>query len=203
MNRFKNAVLPYAPGCPSALMSLQVLSAAIELCRESHLWERMVEHAVGEEYTDMGVVGDPSYYVSLKFVYDDGAILISPVSDTIDIVDITLTVDDEDRTDYILRGNSLVFEDPPEDGAVIAARLFFAPAEDATELPDFLFREWKKGISAGAIASLVMMPQKPWSAPNLAVVHQQTFLRQVNEAKMLHHRKNLQNPQRLRIRPWL
>jgi hypothetical protein len=203
MDRFIKYVLPYVPGCPYPLIKTQVLLAANEFCRESYIWERKCEYQIGEAYTDMGTVGDPSYYEPLKFVYDDDGIVITPSDPYVDVVDVALSVDDVALDDYILRGNIVLFETPPEDGTVLEAKIYLSPSDDATSLPDFLFKDWRKGIVSGALAELMMMPGKPWSNPGGAQARQQAFLHYIGEAKITHHRKNLQVLQKMQLRPWI
>ncbi len=202
MIRFKKNIAPHVPGCPVGLIYQEVLSAASEFCRKSYIWERSCEYTIGDEYTDMGTVGDPSYYEPLKFVYDDAGLVITPSDPYVDVVDVVLSVDGVALDDYILRGNIVLFETPPEDGTALEAKIYLSPSDNAPSLPDFLFKDWRKGIASGALAELMMMPEKPWSSPRGAQAHQQAFLHYVGEAKITHHRKNLQVRQKIQMRPW-
>lgn len=76
----------------------------------------------------------------------------------------------------------------PDDKAVNATnglyiKAAFAPYPAATSLPDELFEYYVTAVAAGALASLLSMPEQPWTNPNMAAINRKTFYASVAKAK--------------------
>jgi len=67
--------------------------------------------------------------------------------------------------------------------AMIETSLVFRPNHNSDTLPDWLFDRWAYGIAAGALASMMNMPGKPWSSPQLAGYWQRQYIGALSEAK--------------------
>ncbi len=66
----------------------------------------------------------------------------------------------------------------------VAVRVVFRPEEDATELPDFLYNEWRRAICHGAAADLYALPNVQWESARAEQKHRARFVRAKTLAKM-------------------
>lgn len=181
MDRFVQYVLPYVPGCLDSLIKTHVLLAANEFCRKSFCLRETVTETATAAIEELYVV---------------------PYTPEVDIVDIEVRVNSLPVTTYSFSGNYVSFESPLSTGDTAKILTFLAPSRDATALPDELYTSWLEGIAAGARASLMRMPKKDWTNPQLAMVEQKTFLHQIGQASVMSRRKNTQATNRIQMRPW-
>jgi hypothetical protein len=67
--------------------------------------------------------------------------------------------------------------------AMIETSLVFRPNHNSDTLPNWFFDRWAYGIAAGALASMMSMPTKPWSNPQLAAYWQRQYAGALSDAK--------------------
>jgi hypothetical protein len=180
MERFVSNILPYVPGCLVVLIKAETLRVATEFCRKTHIWQAVEESTATE---------------------GDETITLSPASG--DVVGVKVEINDREISDYTLSGTTVTLEDELSEDDSIKVTLYLTPERDATELPDILYNEWLEGISAGVRANLMLMPEKPWSTPNMVMIHAQTYQHQIGQALLQARKKNVREPMRMRLRPWI
>jgi len=180
MDRFVNNILPHTPGCPEQLIKSEVLRTAIEFCKKTLIWQSE------EESTAAG---------------GDDTIALSPSSGKIEGVKVE--VNGTEIFDYTLSDVTVALDNELSEGDEIKVTLYLVPERDAASLPNILYIDWLDGISAGARAALMVMPEKPWSNPKMAQIHLQTYQHQVGQALVLTRKKNMREPVRLVMRPWV
>lgn len=83
------------------------------------------------------------------------------------------------------------------DGLVIYATVLPSPC--VTTIPASIATPYGKGIAAGAIADLLMVPNKAWTSPQIAAAHKMEFNRVVLSAKQLAETNRKAGP--LRMKP--
>lgn len=64
---------------------------------------------------------------------------------------------------------------PDGSGTAVTGVLSFAPSDDSSGLPDFIFNRWRKEIGSGAIAILCAQEGKAWSNPAISAFHEKRF----------------------------
>ncbi|NCC51628.1 MAG: hypothetical protein EOM20_10475 [Spartobacteria bacterium] len=130
----------------------------------------------------------------------------------IDEISVDIVADQEDYTIYpvlsgrIRRINELLISDVVQDNSLYefdgyeTLTLLYPPTSDsaagmlvkavttpdplnATVPPEFLDR-WYEGIRAGALSSLMRIPDRDWSNAELAMENRAVFVRAVNEARI-------------------
>jgi hypothetical protein len=181
MDRFVSMIKPSLPGCPASLIKSEVLDAAIRFCRKTYVW-KSVE-------TDTAVGGETEW--SLAGV--TGA----------DIINISVEVNDREYVLYTFSVDTAKFDYPLKADDEVSVTLYLSPSRDVTELPDVLYTDYFEAIRSGAIVSLAMLPNKPWSDPSLAAAHQRTYLHEIGNAAGQAQKKNLQHPHMIQMRPWI
>lgn len=87
---------------------------------------------------------------------------------------------------------------PAVAGQAVTGTVSFAPTNDATTLPSFLFAEWRNELAAGAVAMLSEQAGKPWADPMVAKYSRDCFEKGILKAATKHGPIK-RNP--LRVRP--
>ena len=88
---------------------------------------------------------------------------------------------------YSNADKQLILYPIPEDGSTegLLVRVVVRPTDVSTKVPDFLYNEYKKAIAVGTAASLVNMPNKPWSDAILAKDLESQYLARRDEAHQM------------------
>jgi hypothetical protein len=72
------------------------------------------------------------------------------------------------------------------------------PLDTVSEIDDWVYQSYKPAIIAKAVASLYMIPQKPWTNPNAAAAWDSEYERIKNEAASRASRGNVRSDRPLR-----
>jgi len=179
---FAPFVQPEAPGAPIFVIERAVREAAIELCQRTDVWkadpERLQIVAGVIDYDLSAPSGaEVAHILDLQ---RDGASL-NKVGNFLEL--------------YQRLGNDTIREQPwwytatdnaaikvarrPKEAEELTLFLSFKPDSTATSIPDAIGREYRKTISTGAIAMLLLMNGQPWSNGQLGLLNKQLFDRQV------------------------
>jgi hypothetical protein len=174
-------VMPHVTGDPSEPMAIAAIrNAAIEFCASSWIWRYYpdpVDVEAGENtYSIEPPTGaDVTTVLGCKY---DGKDLAAKSTDTLDrdlprwqteVGNVTayVSIDTESLMLAKLPGASL-------DGG-LTMTLALQPKRSATAFPGWIAAQYTEALAAGAIARLMKMPGKPWSAPRDAPGYQFTF----------------------------
>ena len=168
MERFVKDIRPSLPNCPSITIKRNVLSKAIEFCRQTSIWSQT------EQYTATG---------------DETTVTLSPPAGS-RVFRAEVTRNGYPCLTFDLGSNQIVFDVALVLNEEIAVKEFLVPTRDATALPDILYNDYFEGIKQGALSSLMLIPNKEWSNPELATVCLQDFMYYVTEAKIAAIRRN-------------
>ncbi len=181
MDRFTKHIMPQVPGCPKAVIEAEVLRAAITFCSDSWIWQSKLEETV--------LSGDDEIPISI------------PRNSM--MVGVYIAIDGREVNTYTLDGLAAILDDAVTADTLFEITVFLAPSRAAVELPDILYNEWFTGIESGARALLMVMPEKPWSNPQLALANQQQMFVELGKAKMKARRINDQSRLRVQRRPFV
>jgi hypothetical protein len=182
MDRFKNALAPYLPGCPAPLIKQEVLDTAIRFCRKTYVWKTVEDYTAEDGDTEI-----------LLFAPPTGA----------EVITISVEINSHAVSNYTYTDDTVLFDDPLSDGDTASITMYLCPARSATSLPDILYNAHFEAIRAGAMVTLMLMPEKPWSNPALAAAHQQTYLHESGQASINARKRNIQQSQSIQMRPWV
>ena len=178
-------VIPYVPMAPEFDIEYRLKLAARDFCRGSLAWRQQdtellttnAAQAVYEAELDAGReiaavisawAGGSEVEVELPGERDD----VSP-GDTSSAWRIGVEPD----------LNSLRLSPAPSvGGVVVTGTIAFAPNEESTSLPEFIWRRWRNVIAAGAISALKAQANKPWSDPAGALAAGGAFSSGIQEA---------------------
>lgn len=183
-------VLQYAPSCPEPLMTKHLREAAIQLCKTTRCWRDMDElEVVGAVNVVPAILPYAALFQIEKAWFNDCE--LEPKTFQQDML-----MHDEGMPRYITQAspNSVIL-DPPGKGT-LKITMFLMPSQNAQELPDFMFEQFPMALAHGALGSLLMLPNQPFSSPQMGAV----FAAQFQQVLDRNFAFNLRGQQRARIR---
>jgi hypothetical protein len=194
ISEWYNYIWPNVPMCPNPKIKEALIDAARKFCKATELWTKRI--------TDIDIVdGEPEYTVASydgDFVSVDHFEILGDTNyerRTV-ISEIAISENPDEREDWRYQ------EDNPDAGWVGSSfqlRLTYVPEEDitaglrvwlnvmpfdsATVFPAFLWTHYREVITSGALSSLLMMANKPWSNPDLGSAHGSGFQSEILPAR--------------------
>lgn len=176
MDVFLPLMLPYAPGIalPAAYNALR--QAAIEFCERTRLWRYEDSFDITAEECDEIAVPYGAELFEIERVRFNGAGLTPKSIGWLD-EHIPRWRDDETSAapQYVTQKDMGTIALYPRAAGHVDVAVWLRPAEDATELPDFLGAHYRKDIANGALAHALVTPNQPFTDPNMAMFYGQTF----------------------------
>jgi len=140
--------------------------AADEFCRQSRIWrETSEEITVTQDEIDYELEPEnPALIVDVEKVVLNQRIL-NPVT----------------PGSHASHGYSLLINESPtlrlighQSGRMVVD-LILAPDPRTRTLPDFFWNDWRKTLASGTLAKLLLVPNQPFTSPDLATFHERQF----------------------------
>lgn len=173
-------VYPSVPGAPDVALLDAIRQASIEFAEKTHAWQDVLAGinivANTHTYTIPTVTDRASD--GIVDAWHDGQ-LLDPTSPDV------LTANETNWT--TMTGTPKWYYQPTQDvvrlvpnptaalTAGLVLRVEFKPSQTATTIPDHFYNHYAKDIANGAIAALLMVPDKPWTNFKLAVAKRLQF----------------------------
>lgn len=163
-------VLPYAAACPEPVAELHLRSAAREFCEATKCWREVDTLPVRGDEIEVLCVPPYASLLALESGSFDGRRLDRVAFDDVDPAELG-----QPRAIYQLQPNTVSLS--PRGPGKLTVAMFLKPAQDADVLPRFLHDQWGEAIGHGALARILMLPEQPYSDPNMAMSHRALFER--------------------------
>ncbi len=170
---FLPEIAMYCPGCPDIVMENAVRNAAILFCNlTSYVMETLDDQIVpaGTAILDTTLSAGEEV-VNVVFAYVDGN-PIEPVSE--EWLQLHCgnwrTLTGTPRKFVTMDGDETLFPIPISD-VVVSLRVAKRPTRTASALADVIYSEWRDAIVSEALSNLLLIPNQPFSNPQLAMVH--------------------------------
>lgn len=192
---FVKFVMTDVPGCPVAAVKEKLLKAAIEYCEKSNVWR--YEHVPMEL-----IIDEPEYELEPPNNTTKICSILSIATDqsppdlratSIEWLDANYhnwREETANRPSYYFSPHPRWYRLVPIPIETVEGVVFplvaLKPTHDATQVWDELFENvaHREAIVAKAQSELLMMPQKTWTNPQLAMVRQATYNMQLGRAKV-------------------
>ena len=162
-------VLPHASGCaePTAIQHLR--DAAKRLCERTRCWRHIDTFTTrGTEHEIMAVPSDACLFEIEWARFNDRE--LEPKIPTGDML-----FHDCGEPRYISQVNPTCVSIEPNGVGELTVSMFLIPAENADELPDFMFNQFARALGDGALATLLLIPNQPFTNPQMAAVFEGKF----------------------------
>lgn len=181
-DKFLPLTAPHLPGCPYASIELALAESAAEFCHKTQIWRMELD-------ADVTVQGEHTYQL------DAPAVLSTVLRLMLDGREIERVDDRAVPLEYaasqrkperyaLVTDDSIRFYPAPDGAYTYAGTVALKPSRAARGVESFIYEAHANTLASGAISRLAIIPNKEWSNPDLAVVHQQLFERGVATARV-------------------
>lgn len=178
LTQFMDFVRGRLPGCPEELMLVAVRETCIEFCKRTQLLVEAIDipMVVGTSQYAVTPISDlPWDMIQLR----REALALTPLA-RLDFLTARLDVLEGSPQYYYLEDSGMLVVGPvPTSIETLSALVTLRPDDDATTVPDVLFREYRNPISAGARA-WIRRHHGDWSESMMEAEDRNLFERAVN-----------------------
>lgn len=171
----------YAPGVavPTAFMAIR--DAANDFCTRTRLWRFEDSFTVSSNEAEAITTPDGSVLLDLELVKFDGVDLLPKTTAWLDAHErgwreglLTGT------PRYITQLDMNTLRLVPGQAGTVAISAWLKPADDCLDLPDFLGDQFRECIAFGALARILLIPNQPYTNPQMAQTMMGGFEAKVN-----------------------
>ena len=188
----------YAPGIATPTAYFGIRQAAIDFCQRTKTWRYEDEFTVTENEAEQITTPNNSVLLDIERVLFEG----NPVEPKT-----TAWLDDNIRgwrtneTDsvsakYVTQTEPNTIRMVPSAAGTVNIYAWLKPSQDCDQLPDYLGDQYRETIAHGSLARILMMPNMPFSNPQLGAM----FLGLFNAALDSFQNKGSMGQQRARAR---
>lgn len=180
LSAYLSRVLPSVDACPSPIAEQAIRDAIDSFCRQSRIYRERQTVALtsGVSSYELDPPGGGSVIVETLYarIGDD---ILEPL---IPELESRLFIG-SGKPEYIKHAEpgSIEILPAPADSGTLSVVVVYSIDQAATMFPSIL-DQWREEISFGAMARLMVMPNKPWSNPQMAAGYQSMFNAGVNDA---------------------
>lgn len=165
-------VLPYAPGCaePTAVQHLR--DAAVRLCERTRCWRYIDSYETrGDEHEIICVPNDASLF-EIEWARFNDTIELEPKIPEADTWHRDLGAT---QPRYITQVSPTCVSLEPHAVGKLEISVFVKPDQTANQLPSFMFSQFARALGDGALATLLLLPNQPFTNPQMALVFENKF----------------------------
>lgn len=198
---YYDLLLPELPGCPIAMLDLNLRETARDFCNTTSVWR--------ESLAPISLIGGQAQYAMVAPANSE-VLRVTSVT----VKGVLLWVDEHDadckynkyEPPFTLSADmAQITLDPPEvpAGSVVNEMVVIAalkPTNSAATLPDFLLKQYSEAIRFGTLSRLMRMAKKPWTDRELAFNYESRWNAERNFAAYQGAVGNNRRP--LRVRNW-
>lgn len=166
----------YAPGCPAPTAYFGIRQAAIDFCERTRLWRYEDDFDIPGDQVEGITTPYGSVLHEMELVQFDGEDLMPTTTAWLDANCRGWRANElTGLPSYIVQTEPNTLRVVPWTAGHINLFLWLKPAQDATELPDFIVDQHREIIAHGALARILAMPGQPFSNPGMAGSFATTF----------------------------
>ena len=176
---FGPLILPYATTCSGPLMELHARMAAIEFFEHTKAWQADLTALAGNGVLTsfvMTLPADSQIEKLLKVrVVDANGNKIRATVLMADYGEDLAEIGSQEVIAYTLDRVTLTVQPAQATGSIMTPKVALKPTLTAATLPDALFNQFGRDIAKGALASLTVMADKPWTDTTTARINAVEF----------------------------
>lgn len=167
-----NQVMPYAPGCaePTAIHHLR--DAAVRFCERTRCWRHIDTFQTRNTHHEVMAVPSQAVLYEVEWAKFDGRELECTTPD------IRTWHKQEEAyafPRYLTQVNPTCLSIEPHAQGELSISAYLKPSPTADLLPDFLVTHFGQDLAHGALATLLLLPNQPFSNPQLAMAFEAKF----------------------------
>lgn len=164
-------VLMYAPGCPEPLAVDHLRDAAITLCERTRCWRDVDEFETDGESRVVipAIVPGTALYEIEKAWFEEQE--LEPTGYAEDM----LFHDNGYPRRFSQQLPDTLQLIPAGSPGTVRLSMWLKPSQDAEELPKFFFEQFAQALADGALSTLLLIPNQPFTNPQMAAVFDSRF----------------------------
>lgn len=169
-------VLPYAPSCPEPVALQYLRQSAIDFCQRTRFWRFVDEFDVTGDTSELLVTPNQSSLFEIEMAW------FQPTSESRWVpltrkayAEIDQALLDQETNTYTVPNfisqidyNTVTLI--PRASGKLRISMFLSPSNDAVSSPENLFSNYASTVADGALSEILMIPEQPYSNPNLAAL---------------------------------
>ena len=167
-------VMPYAPGCaePTAIQHLR--DAAVRFCERTRCWRHIDRFKTDTHHHQIMAV--PSQAVLYEIEWAKFGERHELEARTPDVEDWHREGDEAySYPRYISQVNPTCVSIEPHVVGDLSISMFLKPSPTTDMLPDFLVSHFGRAMGDGALATLLLLPNQPFTNPQMAAIFEGKF----------------------------
>ena len=178
-------ILPSAPSCPDPVAETHIIAAARDFCRATRCWREKDDVEITGEEDEVLCVPPAASLFEIEEAYFDGRKL-----ERVAFLDAELDRCCMPSQISQIQPNSVAVA-PRGRCGTLSISMFLMPAQDADILPEFLFDQFGEIIAQGALSTILLVPNQPFSNGALATYNAGLFA-DAKARYFNHHRRGQQ-----------
>lgn len=174
-------VLPYAPSCPEPLAIQYLRQAAIDFCQRTRFWRYVDEFDVAGDTSEIIVTPGQSSLFEIEKAWfkptggDHWVELRRLPYSQIDQTLLDETTDTYTVPNVISQIDYNTVTLVPRVSGKLRISMFLSPSYEATGCPANLYSNFASTIADGALSEILMIPEQPYTNPNIAALKAGVF----------------------------
>lgn len=176
LDAFLPGILPFAPGCATPTAHFGIRQAAIEFCERTRLWRSEDEFDVTLEGCEAVMSPGGSEILEFEKALFNDQPLIPKTTAWLDANENGWRSGTQTgRPRYITQTAPDTVTLVPKEAGRLKMYLWLKPAQDCTELPDFLAGNYRETIAFGALSRILIIPNQSFTNVEMAGAFSQMF----------------------------
>lgn len=201
-------ILPYAPGCPVPVALEHIRSAVTDLCERTRLWNDTVSFTWAAGQNAITPPAGAVLHEVDAVRYGTGTNAYNLNSRSRQWLDDNWAGWREQTasqpSDYTqtVRNSLLLVPDLDADATpdTVEVDIYLKPANDCTQLPDFLIDQHWREIAWGALKDILVLPNQKFTNPDLAAFFAGKFQAKLDELADQNVKTQIRAPHRTKMR---
>lgn len=188
----------YAPGVATPTAYFGIRQAAIDFCQRTKTWRYEDDFDVSADDAEQITTPSNSVLVDLELVLFENCDLLPKTTAWLDdnVRGWRTNTGDSSTAKYVTQTEPNTIRLVPSAAGHVNIYAWLKPSQDADQVPDYLGDQYRETIAHGALARILMMPNMPFSNPQLGAM----FLGLFNSALDTFQNKGSMGQQRARAR---
>ena len=176
LDAFLPGILPFAPGCATPTAHFGIRQAAIEFCERTRLWRSEDEFDVTLEGCEAVMSPEGSEILEFEKALFNDQPLIPKTTAWLDTNENGWRSGTHTgRPRYITQTAPDTVTLVPKEAGRLKMYLWLKPAQECTELPDFLAGKYRETIAFGALSRILIIPNQSFTNVEMAGAFSQMF----------------------------
>ena len=185
-------VTPYVPTCPDPIVASHIIDAARSFCEATRCWRYITSTTLDGTEPDVSIDAEDAQVHELEGASFNGQPLIAVAYDPL----LSANEGLPSSISQINSGSFTLF--PGIRAGTLVLSAFLKPSVNAMTIPDFLLGDHGQTIGYGALATLLAIPDQPFSNPVLAGYYVSEFQSRKDAGFRLNRRGQQRAPARTR-----